>query len=243
MADRGVAFDKLNNNNYMTWSFKMRMYLIKEGCWNVVGGPVNADADAEEDEVDLDRQGQKALAIISLMVDDDQLVLLRNAANGMEAWNSLREYHQRNTVATRIRIMKKLFKTDLQPGGSMQLHLQKMSEYVAQLHEMGAPIDDDVAVSAVLASVGEEYEGLIVAMEAWNDDRLTLATVKAKLLEEWNRKQDRQEVDTAFVVTMGGRQKPEFSCYFCQKKGHIKRDCLLYKKFKLEKEDFNKESY
>lgn len=240
MADRNAQMDKLNNSNYMSWSFKMRMLLIKENCWNVVGG--NADAgDEDGDEAEgLERRQEKALALICLMVDDDQLFLVRNANTGMDAWNALRDYHQRNTVANRIRAMKKLFKTEMPPGGSMQQHLQTMSDLIAELHEMGAPIADDVAVSAILASIGQEYEGLVVAMEAWDDERLTLNTVKAKLLDEWKRKSDRSEVDTAFVVTLGARQQPDFTCYFCQKKGHLKRDCILFKKYKEDKD--NKES-
>lgn len=41
-------------------------------------------------------------------------------------------------------------------------------------------------------------------MEAWDDNRLTLAAVKTKLLEEWERKKDHQAV--AFRVTIGPKQ-------------------------------------
>lgn len=248
MANHSISFEKLNNENYMTWSVKMKMYLIKEDVWNVVrpveaganivaGGGVAADAAAN---AELARREDQALALITLMVENDQLYLLRSAENGRDAWNALRDHHQRNTVSNRSRVMKKLFKTDISPGGSMQEHLQIMCDMIAKFHEMGHPLQEEVAVNAILASVGEEYEGLVTAIEAWEEDRLTLDIVKSKLLDEWKRKKDRKDVDaayvvrknvyTSFVVTMGKRQQPEFTCYYCQKPGHLKRDCILYKK-------------
>ena len=45
-----------------------------------------------------------------------------------------------------------------------------MSEYLTKLHMMEALLDDNVAVSAILASLGDEYENLIVAMKASDDE-------------------------------------------------------------------------
>ena len=140
MADKQALFEKLNNHNYMMWSFKMKMVLIKEEVWDVVAGEAEEAGGDQEDAAAaaVANQGRqmKALALISLMVENDQLVLLRNAQTGREAWNTLRQYHQRNTLSNRIRVMKKIFESELTVGGSMQDHLQKLSEYFAELQDM-----------------------------------------------------------------------------------------------------------
>ena len=104
-------------------------------------------------------------------------------------------------------MLKKLFKTELPPRVLMQQHLRKMSEYLTKLTMMRALLDDNVAVSTILGLTGDEYENLIVTMEA-SDERLVLETVKAKLMDEWKRKVDRKEIKK--------RHQPDYACYFCQ---------------------------
>ena len=123
----------------------------------------------------------------------------------------LQELHQRNTVSNRIRILKALFRTVLPSGGSMQEHLHQMTELIDKLHELGTPVEGDVAVSAILASLNEDYDNLVIAMEAWEDNRLTLPNVKAKLMEEWERKRDRQADVALKTRRRGWMQSPATS--------------------------------
>ena len=51
--------------------------------------------------------------------------------------------------------------------------------YLAKLNMMGALLDDNVAVSIILASHSDEYENLIVTMKASGDKCLVLETAKA----------------------------------------------------------------
>lgn len=62
-------------------------------------------------------------------------------------------------------------------------------------------------------------------MEAWDDEKLTLQAVKSKLLEEWEKKKDKE---THVVLLVRKQRKQEFNCYFCGKPNHLKRDCELF---------------
>ena len=84
------------------------------------------------------------------------------------------------SVANRIRVLKKLFKTKLPPRVSMQQHLCKMNEYLTKLYMMNVLLDGNVAVSAILTSTGDEYENLIVTMEASGDKRCAVVRSTAK---------------------------------------------------------------
>lgn len=36
VLENSGMFDRLNNVNYRTWAFKMRMFLIKEDLWDMI---------------------------------------------------------------------------------------------------------------------------------------------------------------------------------------------------------------
>lgn len=115
----------------------------------------------------------------------------------------------------------------------MQVHLNKMSEIISQLNAISTDVvDDEVAVCAIMQSVSVEFDSIITAMEAWPDNRLTLGNVTSMLIEEYNRKTEEEKVETAFTVSMGGQppKRRTFSCYWCNGVGHLKRDCIMYKK-------------
>lgn len=87
---------------------------------------------------DVPSMNEKALSITVLMVENDQIVLVRNANTGREAWDILKDYHQKTSLASRIRVMKKLFRMELGHGDSMQDQLQRIFEYFSELTEMNA---------------------------------------------------------------------------------------------------------
>lgn len=242
MADK-TSFVKLNNTNYVHWAFRMKMLLIEKDLWILVNPNVPLVAgvnDAANAEIAANLQ--KALAVISLNIEDDQFVHVQTAENGRVAWSYLRDVHQRNTIGSKIRLLSRLFRTRMVAGESMQTHLNKISEILSQLSAIGAEgIDEQVAVCAIMHSVSEEYDALITAMEACSDDRLTLSNVKSMLVEEWERRMERDQgtTETAFVVKVGRRPPPKrvkFTCYFCHGENHLKRNCPMLKQIKEQEE-------
>ena len=215
----------------------MKMLLMKENCYD----PIIIIAPEEIDEAfaEYDRKNQKAWNFIGLSVENDQLVIMRSATNGREAWDSLKAYHQKSTLSSKIRLMKQLFRFELKRGGNMQEHLQKISEKINECNDIGAVIDDNLAVSVIFASLNSDYDALVTALEAWDDDRLTPSTVKGKLIEEWGKKdfnphgdemamEVSRDVRNRLSKKVGGNKN--FSCYYCDAQGHIKKNCALYKR-------------
>ena len=221
-------FEKLNNTNYRAWALKMKMVLIKEDLWSAIelkDGWENED-DNNENKVKL----QKALANIVLMVGTDQLVHVSSAKDGKEAWNKLKDFHQSNTQRHRIRLMSNLFKMKLAPRGNMMTHLQKFFEIIEELREMEINFDEAVYISAMMASMGNEYDNLITGIETWEEKRLTLNAVKSQLIEEWKKKCESQDEPVTSKVSFAN-----FECYFCHEKGHIKRNCMKFKQAMMNK--------
>lgn len=210
------SFEKLNNMNYSAWAFKMQMYLMKENCWDTI--EITTPLTADQIKID-----KKAWNIIVLGVDDSQHVHVRSTKGGQEVWNKLKEFHVQTTLSARIRILKQLFRARLDEGVSMQDHLQMMFEKFNELDQIGYNLDNGMSISIVLASLNREYEPLITALEAWDESRLTLQAVRAKLLEEYKRKSlDNDDLRETALKTL---RKDERFCSYCNRNGHTERYC------------------
>lgn len=209
-------FEKLNNANYSAWAFKMQMYLMKEGCWDTIEQEGNVTAEQMPND-------KKAWNYIVLGVDDSQHVHVKATKGGREAWKVLKEFHVQTSLSARIRIMKTLFRIRLDEGTSMESHLQMIFEKFSELDEIGYGLANEMAVSILLASLNSEYEPLITALEAWDETRLTIQAVRAKLLEEYRRKDNAYQEESHETALKVGRKDDRG--YRCNKIGHIGRYC------------------
>lgn len=220
-----MNFEKLNNSNYSAWAFKMQMFLMKENCWE----SIETDCLVMSDE--MAAKDKKAWNNIVLGVDDNQHIHVKGTKGGKEAWDKLKDFHIQTTLSARIRIMKRLFRIRLEDGVTMHEHIQCIFEKFNELNEIGYGLDNGMAVSIMLASLNSEYEPLITALEAWDEARLTIQAVRAKLIEEWQRKYQASRNDsneTALRVQRPIRERTfreERFCYGCNKKGHLQKDC------------------
>ena len=178
-----ALLEKLNNKNYSHWSYKMKILLKKENCWRAIEENEPEDYDDAWETID-----SKAMQYIVLCIEDRQLVHVKRAGSAKEMWDKLKAYHCKSTLSCRIRILKKLFKAELDKNGNMEDHLQRIFEWLDELEEMDGGLDESLSVSVILASLSEEYDTLITAMEAWDETKLTLETVRSKLLDEWEKR-------------------------------------------------------
>lgn len=236
MADeKRDKIQKLNHENYPSWSFRMKMRLKGKAVWYVIEGtpPVPPNEEADEDVkakyVKWHEDCAKAYDVIIQGCEDSQLVYVKQEETAQGAWVELRAQHQHTSVGSRVRIYKRLCTLRLRHGGSMRQHIDEMFELFDRLTELDAGLDDTVAVGMLLASLSEEYDGLVTAMEAWEETRITLVNVKAKLMDEWLKRTENGGHGSARytnIPTWKRKQEaPTFTCFECGKPGHMKRDC------------------
>lgn len=227
MASSMSNFDKLNGSNYATWAFKMEMCLVKEDLWSYIESE-KPEGDGNDLRVYLSKS-KKALACIALMIEDDQAILISGCKGGREAWFVLKNHYQQSSISFKIRILKRLFKMQLPVGGNMQEHLNTILVMVKELHDRGADLTNEQVVSIMLASLNHEYESLITAIESWDETKLTMASVKSKLLEEYERKKESSNQSTAELALKVNSMQfvPKYGdeCFFCGEMGHYKRNC------------------
>ena len=161
MVDSTVRVQKLNGENYSTWSFKLKLLLIKEGTWTIVTTAPKADDLAKADWMKGDEAAQ---VTIGLLVEDNQLGLIKKHSTSYAQWKALKEYHQKATLSNKIHLYKRLFRTVLDENGDMEMHIAKLSDYVDRLSGLGQTLEDEIFASILLSSLPESYNTLVTAL-------------------------------------------------------------------------------
>lgn len=233
LMEGGVRVEKLNSSNYGTWKFKVRMLLVRDDLWDVVEDSTVGTTDQWR------KRDNKALATICLLVDDAQLVHVKDATSSREAWTALKNHHEKSSLTSRLFLRKRLMAMRMAKGSTMEDHISSVLMLADQLRGCGDKITDDEIVTVLLCSLTDDYDQLITALET-KDTAITLDFVKSRLLHESMKLQEGiKSEETAFKArtnSTNSRFKPnkdrsfeqrqeKRKCFSCGLTGHLKANC------------------
>jgi hypothetical protein len=212
---------KLNNANYQTWQFKTKMLLTREDLWKYVdpGTPPTPVTDAWT------TGDSKAMATIALLVEDNQVNMISRSATAKEMWTTLQSVHHRATLTSKVSLLKAICSKNYVHGRSMEDHLFEMEELFGKLENAGQALAENLKVAMILRSLPDSFNALTTALEARSDADLTLQLIRPKLIDEAKKEATGGSSEVALKAG-------NFTCFYCNKPGHIKRYC---KKFLAEK--------
>lgn len=244
--------EKLNDQNYNIWSFKMKAIMQEKEIFYTIeeSEPVLNENQSNQRAVDKwKKDDKKAYNLIALHITSSEIIHVRKANSAKEAWNNLKDEHQKSSQATKIRIFKKLFQSRLQHGENLREHLNNLLELNDQLSDMGIVLESPLTVACVIASLSNEYDALVTGIETWDESKLTMTNVKARLLEEYEKKKEAQSFASSTKQISVNKPLENYNpyenlkCGYCKKKGHIKKNCkkLAYATTKREDEKKQKE--
>ena len=234
MADIKSVIVPLNGKNYPTWKVQCRMALIKDSLWGIVSGtdeaPPEEQADARKKYM---TRRDRALAIIVLAVDPSLLYLLREPEDPRAVWRKLEEQFQRRTWSNKLQLRRKLYGLKLKEGGSVNEHIKTMSEIFEELAVIGDAISEEDRVVHLLASLPDSYNVLVTALEAQSENVPSWSLVTERLLHQESKLKEKvsaQFEDSRRALIVNPRKNPrkQFTCHYCHKPGHFKKDCRKY---------------
>ena len=114
----------------------------------------------------------------------------------------------------------------------METHLQNIQEWFDELKDLNYVFEEKYVKAIILASLNEDYDMLVTALEARDEDKLTVSDIKAKLLDEADRRKTKVEIDssTALKVTRSFNNNSKskaksVKCFKCGELGHISKFC------------------
>lgn len=250
MAEFKGKFEKLNNTNFINWKFKIELLLKKENLWKAIAmkaprQPPNTATAAEKAEFDKastewNRADEEAFSVIGLLIEDDQIVHIRNETSALGAWNKLKQYHEKATLSNKVHLMRTICSLKMDEGGNVPEHINQMQNLFVKLKDISnEELTEPWSVAMLLSSLPRGYDTLITALEARKEDELTFGFVQQKLIAEYERRihADRVPDSTEKVLKAAHKGKAKgSSCYFCKRPNHMKKDCAEYKKWKAKKE-------
>uniref|UniRef100_A0A5S6QB34 DUF4219 domain-containing protein n=1 Tax=Trichuris muris TaxID=70415 RepID=A0A5S6QB34_TRIMR len=172
----------LNGGNYIYWRTKVKAILIRDDLWDIVNG-----VKPEAPTAAWQKQNNKAMALITLSIEDSQLLHIANCDTAFEMWEKLQKQFARSSFGSQLYLRRKLYGIRF-TSGSMQNHINSLLEVVELLKGAGTEITTGELVAVLLCSLPESYSGLVTALEGRNEADLTVEYVTGKMLDEYQRR-------------------------------------------------------
>ena len=136
--DLDFKFEKLAADNYHTWKFNMKMFLIGKDLWDIVNGSEILDEDATaEEKRKFKKRDNMALASVCLSVSSNLQIYVRSAETGKEAWDCLTKHFQQKTLSRKIHLRRKLYSAKLARDGEMIEHINSVKTIAEHLEAIG----------------------------------------------------------------------------------------------------------
>jgi hypothetical protein len=189
--DEKLSIENLNGfENWATWKFQLEHLLRAKGLWGFVTGNETLAAGANpQAQAEFQRRGDRAFSTVVLHVSPKQLYLITSCKSTKEAWDTLRNNYERETLGNKLFLKKSYYRTMMPEGMPVQEHLKNMKELGDRLAAIGAPIPEEDQMVTLLGSLPLSYSTLVTALEARVDD-LTLKFVQQALINEEQKRND-----------------------------------------------------
>lgn len=244
----GSSIQKLNSYNYAVWSYKVELLLCREKTWSVIRDELPSE---DKRDVTWKDKNDQARSTIGLLVEDAQLVHIRNLNTAKEVWNALKDFHQKSSMTSIVLLLKSVCRAQLHENGDMEAHITFMQETINKLTALGFDLTDTVQAALYLASLPDSYDSLVTTIEGKDMKDISCAFVKSKLMDEYRKRVGSKDIrsstnsneEAAMKASYnyqagqkGGQQGKKPYCHFCKKTGHVKRECTAFKAHKEKKE-------
>ena len=148
-----MSIGKLNGDNYYGWKFNVEMYL--KGCdvWDIVSGDETLVEGADEDtKRKFRKRDQFALSKICLSIMESIQIYVRNCKTAKEAWESLKNHFEENTLSKKVQWYKNLFTLRL-GNNSMEEHVNILKTIYEHLESLGSPVDENILVMVLISTL------------------------------------------------------------------------------------------
>lgn len=216
--------EPFNGDDFYTWKYRMELLFEELSLWDVV---MNEDKDDKDWRI----KNRKALGLLARYLSNEKLSYVMSSETAASAWKCLCKAHEPNDFIQMYSLRRKFYALKKTDDISMTSHIETLRTIMRKLQAIGVEVGDDEASTALLMSLPDSFETLITALGANAAKSLTLDEIISQVLREDDRKKESQgakrEDGNVFLAArkMKFDGNSEFTCFYCGKPGHFKRDC------------------
>lgn len=144
-------------------------------------------------------------------------------------WDAVLNVFERHTLLNRHTARRKFYTVTMHDNEKVLAYINLVKQLAARLKCMDVDIDDKEMAMAVLNGLPEQFEGLIVALDALGNEEktFTLDFVNSRLLQEEQRADMKDKSlatshDSALINRTPAftGHSPDLQCTNCGRKGH-----------------------
>jgi hypothetical protein len=168
------------------------------------------------------------MAIFGVSTSDDHLENVGECTAAADLWNAIIDLFQRKTMPSKLTTRRMFYSAKMAENDKALAFTSRFRQLAADCKAMEVKIDDTEMAMTVLCGLPQNYEHLIVAIDAATDNfNLSMDFVKSRLLQDEQRMLDRDKAmpshDAALINkpnTGGGGP-----CNHCDKPNHTGPRC------------------
>lgn len=207
--ESGFSFEKLTSENFHIWQYQMKALLITKGIGKALD---------EKDHKD----SEKAQAIMSLCVSKEYVTVVASCSSAHEAWKTLNEMHEGQTMARRLSLRKQLSKLTKKKDENILEYIMRAKEICSDLKAIDGSVTETQLIDAVLDGLPEEYATTVNVLATLGET--SMLKIQNHLLQAENNISEKEE-NSEQVALLTKNQRARKFCDHCQKPGHTKETC------------------
>lgn len=219
----------LDKKNYTVW---------KKHMTNVLEAK-NLLISVQVEDTDKARDSQTRALLTSALSIDDQMKVI-NCHTAYKVWKRLEALYENKTSFEKEYLLGRLHTYKIGASSEVSTGISEMESIAAKLELLGEHVSEESLMSAILRALPKSFSMFITIWKGTTKSERTLDNLLARLMSEI---EDQAPESSALVAghrfskyqkgrrpdNNRGNQSKEVTCYYCKKKGHLKKDCYKLK--------------
>ena len=248
----GLKYDSIPKlrgaKDWDLWRIRIRALLAEKGYIDAINSRKEFSKNTTKEIIESYNEERKkisikAAAIIRLTLDDAPLIQTKNIeeSDAEELYNRLKTLYEPKGFSSEFLIAKELFSTTLKrSNNSIENYLTKIRSLTDDLSARDKAIPVEIIAAYTLNNLTKEYDYIVAAINQSfrNKEQIDLDNLFSQIVDESRRIQDKEEKEEValYTKTKNTDRKEPKRCFYCEKIGHIARNCRIKKK-EEEKEE------
>ena len=228
----GMKIDPLDSDaSYHAWRVDVEALLVIKGCEEAIDHD-----DGNEMSTDEKKRDRKARAYIVSNVCARIKKEICDLPSAAAMWRRLEERYRATVMARRLRLQRELSDIRMQNGEGVDVYFSRARGLIADLRAAGDDVSDESALPRVLEGLSQDFATFVdfailnfrTLGWTWDDAVHHLLEAEARQL----RRTPGSAPPAAAALNVEGKDSNRESrtCYYCGKKGHIKKNCRKLKR-------------